>query len=66
MFMLCGFLVCILMYVKMNDKVVVIAGADKGKVTNVVEVFIKIGEVFCKDVNVKMKYVKLCGEGEMG
>ena len=27
------------MHVKTNDKVVVIAGADKGKVTEVVEVF---------------------------
>ena len=47
-------------------RVVVIAGADKGKVTNVVEVFTKTGEVLCKDVNVKTKHVKPRGEGETG
>ena len=34
------------MHVKTNDKVIVIAGADKGKVTEVVEVFTKNGK-FC-------------------
>merc|ERR1712216_1044483 len=38
----------------------------KGKVTNVVEVFTKTGEVLCKDVNVKTKHVKPRGEGETG
>jgi ribosomal protein L24 len=46
--------------------VVVIAGADKGKVTSVVEVFTKSGEILCKDVNVKTKHVKPKGEGETG
>jgi len=46
------------LHVKTNDKVVVIAGADKGKVTEVVEVFTKSGEVLCKDVNLKTKHVK--------
>lgn len=54
------------LHVKTNDKVVVIAGADKGKVTEVVEVFTKSGEVLCKDVNVKTKHVKPKGEGETG
>ncbi len=61
-----GLPVRIPMHVKTNDKVVVIAGADKGKVTNVVEVFTKTGEVLCKDVNVKTKHVKPRGEGETG
>merc|ERR1712100_848400 len=46
------------MHVKTNDKVVVIAGADKGKVTEVVEVFTKNGSILCKDVNIKTKHVK--------
>merc|ERR1719183_2920943 len=54
------------MHVKTNDKVVVIAGADKGKVTEVVELFTKSGEILCKDVNVKTKHVKPKGEGETG
>lgn len=61
-----GLPVRIPMHVKTNDKVIVIAGADKGKVTNVVEVFTKTGEVLCKDVNVKTKHVKPRGEGETG
>ena len=51
------------LHVKTNDKVVVIAGADKGKVTEVVEVFTKSGEILCKDVNIKTKHVKPKGEG---
>lgn len=54
------------MHVKAKDKVVVIAGADKGKVTEVVELFTKSGEILCKDVNVKTKHVKPKGEGETG
>ena len=46
------------LHIKTNDKVVVIAGADKGKVTEVVEVFTKSGELQCKDVNIKTKHVK--------
>ena len=61
-----GLPVRIPMHVKTNDKVVVIAGADKGKVTSVVEVFTKSGEVLCKDVNVKTKHIKPRGEGETG
>ena len=41
-------------------------GADKGKVTEVVEVFTKSGEILCKDVNIKTKHVKPKGEGETG
>jgi len=54
------------MHVKANDKVVVIAGADKGKVTEVVEVFTKNGQILCKDVNIKTKHVKPRNEGESG
>jgi large subunit ribosomal protein L24 len=54
------------MHVKTNDKVVVICGADKGKVTSVVEVFTKSGTILCKDVNIKTKHVKPKGEGETG
>ena len=51
------------MHVKTNDKVVVITGSDKGKVTEVVEVFTKSGTILCKDVNIKTKHVKPKGEG---
>ena len=54
------------LHVKTNDKVVVVSGADKGKVTEVVELFTKSGEILCKDVNVKTKHVKPKGEGETG
>ena len=54
------------MHVKTNDKVIVIAGADKGKVTEVVEVFTKNGSILCKDVNIKTKHVKPMNEGESG
>jgi acid phosphatase class B len=46
------------MHVKTNDKVIVVAGADKGKITEVVEVFTKNGQILCKDVNIKTKHVK--------
>ena len=61
-----GLPVRIPMHVKTGDKVLVISGADKGKVTEVVEVFTKTGEVLCKDVNVKTKHIKPLGEGETG
>ena len=51
---------------KTNDKVVVITGADKGKVTEVVEVFTKSGTILCKDVNIKTKHVKPKGEARLG
>ena len=54
------------MHVKTNDKVIVIAGADKGKVTEVVEVFTKNGQILCKDVNIKTKHVKPRNQGESG
>ena len=54
------------MHVKTNDKVIVVAGADRGKVSEVVEVFTKTGEVLCKDVNVKTKHMKPRQEGESG
>jgi len=61
-----GLPVRIPMHVKTGDKVIVISGADKGKVTEIVEVFTKDGTVLCKDVNVKTKHVKPRGEGETG
>jgi large subunit ribosomal protein L24 len=54
------------MHVKTNDKVIVVAGADKGKITEVVEVFTKNGQILCKDVNIKTKHVKPRNEGESG
>ena len=54
------------LHVKKGDKVKVISGSDKGKVSEVVEVFRKTGYIKVKDVNVKTKHVKPRQEGETG
>mmetsp|Transcript_8865 Transcript_8865/g.54563 ORF Transcript_8865/g.54563 Transcript_8865/m.54563 type:complete len:124 (-) Transcript_8865:644-1015(-) len=54
------------MHVKKGDTVVVIAGKDKGQVSQVEEVFTKTGQVLVKDVNKKVKHSKPVQEGEAG
>lgn len=54
------------MHVKKGDTVVVIAGKDKGQVSQVEEVFTKTGQVLVKDVNKKVKHCKPMQEGEAG
>jgi len=53
-------------HVKKGDKVKVISGGDKGKLSEVLEVFRKTGVIKVKDVNVKTKHVKPRQEGESG
>lgn len=45
-------------HVKKNDKVMVISGKDKGKVSEVLEVMPKTGKVLVRDVNVVKKHKK--------
>ena len=44
----------------------VIAGKDKGKVTEVVRVITHSSQVLCRDINIKTKHVKGKAEGEAG
>ena len=52
------------MHVKKGDTVQIIAGKDKGKVGEIMQVLPKISKVVVKDVNVKTKHVKPQQEGE--
>eukprot|EP00898_Chlorokybus_atmophyticus_P008176 jgi/Chlat1/835/Chrsp104S01181 len=54
------------MHVRTGDTVIVTAGKDKGKVTEVEKVLLKKGLIVCKDVNLKVKHSKPAKEGEMG
>eukprot|EP00897_Mesotaenium_endlicherianum_P007391 jgi/Mesen1/6680/ME000343S05852 len=54
------------LHVKVGDTVQVIAGSDKGKVTEVVQVFSHNSKILCKDINIKTKHVKGKAEGETG
>lgn len=54
------------MHVKTGDTVVVVAGKDKGKVSEVVKVFTKTGAVVVKDANIKTKHMKPQMQGETG
>ena len=58
--------VVVKMHVKKGDKVKVVAGGDKGKLSEVLEVFRKTGLIMVKDVNVKTKHNKPRAEGETG
>lgn len=54
------------MHVKKGDTVVVVAGKDKGQVSEVEEVFTKTGKVLVKNINKKVKHVKPVQEGDSG
>ncbi len=54
------------MHVKKGDTIQVIAGKDKGKVSEILKVLPKVSKVVVKDVNVKTKHVKPQQEGESG
>eukprot|EP00241_Pyramimonas_parkeae_P007442 CAMPEP_0114250142 /NCGR_PEP_ID=MMETSP0058-20121206/14538_1 /TAXON_ID=36894 /ORGANISM="Pyramimonas parkeae, CCMP726" /LENGTH=163 /DNA_ID=CAMNT_0001363775 /DNA_START=96 /DNA_END=587 /DNA_ORIENTATION=+ len=54
------------MHVKKGDTVQVIAGKDKGKVSEVTEVMTKTGKVMVKDVNMMTKHVKPRSAEEAG
>jgi large subunit ribosomal protein L24 len=54
------------MHVKKGDTVQVIAGKDKAKVGEILEVFPSSSEVIVKGVNIKTKHIKPQREGESG
>eukprot|EP00475_Leptophrys_vorax_P041871 TRINITY_DN78970_c0_g1_i1.p1 TRINITY_DN78970_c0_g1~~TRINITY_DN78970_c0_g1_i1.p1 ORF type:complete len:194 (-),score=26.86 TRINITY_DN78970_c0_g1_i1:244-825(-) len=54
------------LHVRVGDTVQVIAGKDKGKVTEVVRVITHNAHVLCRDINIKTKHVKGKAEGEQG
>ncbi|MBP1919118.1 50S ribosomal protein L24 [Youngiibacter multivorans] len=45
-------------HVRKNDKVMVISGKDKGKISEVLSVMPKVGKVLVKDVNMVSKHKK--------
>ncbi|MCL2934472.1 MAG: 50S ribosomal protein L24 [Trichodesmium sp. MAG_R03] len=53
-------------HVKKGDTVQVIAGKDKGKVGEILEILPKVSKVIVKDVNIITKHVKPQQEGESG
>lgn len=54
------------MHVKKGDTVQVIAGKDKGKVSEILKTFPKLSKVIVKDVNKITKHIKPRQEGESG
>lgn len=52
-------------HVKKGDKVIVLAGKDKGKKSTVLEVLPKKNKVIVKDVNIVTRHVKARREGEV-
>eukprot|EP00951_Prasinocladus_malaysianus_P013358 scaffold100838_cov38-Prasinocladus_malaysianus.AAC.1 len=54
------------MHVKTGDKVVVIAGKDKGKVSEITKVYTKTGAIIVKDCNIKTVHKKPQVAGETG
>jgi large subunit ribosomal protein L24 len=54
------------MHVKKGDTVQVIAGKDKGTVSEILQVLPKEGRVIVKGVNIRTKHVKPKAEGESG
>ena len=54
------------MFIKKNDKVVVISGKDKGKEGKVLSASPKTGKVIVEGVNVASKHVKPKKQGEQG
>ena len=54
------------MHVKKGDTVQVIAGKDKGKVGEILQVLPKMGRVVVEGVNMRTKHIKAQAEGESG
>ncbi|MCY6483487.1 50S ribosomal protein L24 [Clostridium aestuarii] len=53
-------------HVRRTDKVVVVSGKDKGKISEVLKVYPKTGKVLVKDVNIVTKHVKPNRENMQG
>jgi len=54
------------MKIKKNDKVILIAGKDKGKSGTVLRVLPDLGKVVVEGVNIKTKHVRVRRQGEKG
>ncbi|MCL2923371.1 MAG: 50S ribosomal protein L24 [Trichodesmium sp. MAG_R04] len=54
------------LHVKKGDTIQVIAGKDKGKVSEILKVLPKVSKVIVKDANIITKHVKPQQEGESG
>ncbi|MCO5611478.1 hypothetical protein L7F22_065731 [Adiantum nelumboides] len=54
------------LHVKVGDTIKVIAGSDKGKISEITQLFRHNSKVLVKDVNLKTKHVKGKQEGESG
>ncbi len=54
------------MKVKVNDKVKIIAGKDKGKEGKVLQTFKKEDKVIVANINMIKKHIKPNGQGETG
>ncbi|MBU1131598.1 50S ribosomal protein L24 [Patescibacteria group bacterium] len=54
------------MKIKKNDKVIIIAGKDKGKSGKVMQVFSKEGKIVIEGLNLRHKHVRPRRQGEKG
>ncbi|MDO8486085.1 MAG: 50S ribosomal protein L24 [Candidatus Staskawiczbacteria bacterium] len=54
------------MKVKKNDKVLIIAGKDKGRTGKIIKSFLKERMVLVEGINLKKKHVKAKKQGEKG
>lgn len=54
------------MHVKKGDTVKIIAGKDKGKISEIIKVISKKGKVIVKDINIQIKHVRPKQKDETG
>ena len=54
------------MKIRKNDKVLIIAGKDKGRTGKVIKSLLKEGTVLVEGINLKKKHVKAKKQGEKG
>nr|AYR06430.1 ribosomal protein L24 [Rhodogorgon sp.] len=54
------------MHVKSGDTIKIISGKDKGKVSQILQVFPKTSMIIAKDVNLKTKHYQPKQKGESG
>ncbi len=54
------------MKIKTGDRVIVIAGKDKGKTGKILQVFPELGKVVVEGANVATKYLRSRGAGQKG
>ncbi len=54
------------MFIKKNDKVLILAGKDRGKTGKILQVFPKLRRVSVEGVNITYKHLKKRGESQKG